>query len=137
MTSDLGSNRDELPDTFPACESCARCVLDADLYEEVEADRTARDFRLTAVVVLASVAGGIGELRERWACRVSSSARWRHWLDGSLWAFIAYWIGTRLLPEPQTVADHGELLRTIGFSSAPGMLTAIWSSFQASIHGSI
>jgi hypothetical protein len=31
-------------------------------------------------------------------------------------------IGTKLLPEPQTKADHGELLRTIGFSSAPGML---------------
>ncbi len=31
-------------------------------------------------------------------------------------------IGTRLLPGPETVADHGELLRTIGFSSAPGTL---------------
>ncbi|MDJ0870084.1 MAG: hypothetical protein QNK03_28610 [Myxococcota bacterium] len=31
-------------------------------------------------------------------------------------------IGTHLLPTDQTVADHGELLRTIGFSSAPGTL---------------
>ena len=35
---------------------------------------------------------------------------------------LTYFIGTRLLPEPQTRADHGELLRTIGFSSAPGLI---------------
>jgi hypothetical protein len=27
-----------------------------------------------------------------------------------------------LLPEPDTRADHGELLRTIGFASAPGLI---------------
>ena len=27
-----------------------------------------------------------------------------------------------MLPEPQTKADPGELLRTIGFSSAPGLI---------------
>jgi uncharacterized membrane protein len=31
-------------------------------------------------------------------------------------------IGTKILPEPQTKADLGELLRTIGFSSAPGII---------------
>ena len=31
-------------------------------------------------------------------------------------------IGTKILPEPQTRADHGELLRTLGFASAPGLL---------------
>jgi hypothetical protein len=31
-------------------------------------------------------------------------------------------IGTKLLAEPQTKADYGELLRTIGFSSSPGVL---------------
>ena len=39
-----------------------------------------------------------------------------------VWAFLTYFIGTRLLPEPQTKADYGELLRTIGFASAPGLL---------------
>jgi hypothetical protein len=39
-----------------------------------------------------------------------------------VWAYVAYFIGTRLLPTHETVADHGELLRTIGFSSAPGVL---------------
>lgn len=36
--------------------------------------------------------------------------------------FLGYIIGTKLLPEPQTKADMGELLRTIGFSSSPGVL---------------
>jgi hypothetical protein len=42
-----------------------------------------------------------------------------------IWAFLTYYIGTRLLPEPQTKADYGELLRTIGFSSSPGVLRVL------------
>jgi len=39
-----------------------------------------------------------------------------------IWAFLTYVIGTKILPEPGTRADYGELLRTIGFSSAPGLI---------------
>ena len=39
-----------------------------------------------------------------------------------IWAYLTYFIGTKLLPEAQTTADHGELLRTIGFSSSPGLI---------------
>ena len=39
-----------------------------------------------------------------------------------IWAYLIYFIGTKLFPEPNTKADHGELLRTIGFSSAPGLI---------------
>src|SRR5206468_13093528 len=39
-----------------------------------------------------------------------------------IWAFLTYFIGTRILPEPQTSADLGQLLRTTGFSSSPGVL---------------
>ena len=35
---------------------------------------------------------------------------------------LAGGLGTRLLPQEQTHADMGELLRTTGFSSAPGVL---------------
>jgi hypothetical protein len=42
-----------------------------------------------------------------------------------IWAFLTYYIGTRLLPEPQTKADLGELLRTIGFSSSPGVIRVL------------
>ena len=41
------------------------------------------------------------------------------------WAFLTYVIGTRLLAEPQTHADVGELMRTLGFAQAPGLLRVL------------
>ena len=38
------------------------------------------------------------------------------------WAFLIYIVGTKLFPDQETKSDHGELLRTIGFSSAPGLI---------------
>ena len=42
-----------------------------------------------------------------------------------IWAYLTYFIGTKFLPEPQSRADHGELLRTIGFSSTPGLIRVL------------
>jgi Yip1 domain len=94
--------------------------LDAQVYEEVEADKSAMTQAMT-VVVLSSVAGGIGFMQETGFTglvfgAVLSLAGWY------IWAMVTYLIGTKLLPEPQTSADVGELLRTIGFSSAPGLI---------------
>ena len=94
--------------------------LDIHLYEEVEADKGAMG-QAMGVVVLSSVAGGIGFMQDAGMMglligTVGSLLGWY------IWAFLTYIIGTKLLPEPQTHADHGELLRTIGFSSAPGMI---------------
>ncbi|MBW1741662.1 MAG: YIP1 family protein [Deltaproteobacteria bacterium] len=41
-----------------------------------------------------------------------------------VWSYLTY-IGTKFLPEPQTKADYGELLRTIGFSSSPGLIRVL------------
>ena len=38
---------------------------------------------------------------------------------------MTYIIGAELLPEAQTKADVGELLRTLGFAQAPGVLRAL------------
>ena len=94
--------------------------LDVNLYEEVEADPTAMG-QAMGVVVLSSVAAGIGSIGTIGISGIFlgtllALAGWY------VWAFLTYIIGTRLLPEPQTRADHKELLRTIGFSSAPGIL---------------
>ncbi len=94
--------------------------LDIRLYEEVEADKNAMG-QAVGVVALSSLAGGIGFMQQAGLTglvigTVSSLLGWY------VWAFLTYIIGTKLLPEPQTSADHGELLRTIGFSSAPGLL---------------
>jgi hypothetical protein len=39
-----------------------------------------------------------------------------------IWAYLTYFIGTKILSEPQTSATHSELMRTIGFSSSPGII---------------
>jgi hypothetical protein len=43
----------------------------------------------------------------------------------AIWAVLIYFIGTRWLPEPDTRADIGELLRTLGFASTPGIIRVI------------
>ncbi len=94
--------------------------LDVSLYEEVEADKSAMG-QAMGVVVLSSVAAGVASFSITGISGVvigtiSALISWY------VWAFITYLIGTKLLPEPQTSADHGELLRTIGFSSSPGVI---------------
>ena len=88
--------------------------LDVALYEEVEADPTSMG-QATAVVVMASVAAGIGGGGGASGLIVGTLAALISWY---IWAYMTYFIGTRLLPEPQTSADHGELLRPTGFSAA-------------------
>ncbi len=97
--------------------------LDVNLYEEVEADKNAMG-QAMGVVILSSVAAGIGTigttgLKGLLFGTVTALLAW------FIWAFLTYFIGTRLLPEPQTKADYGELLRTIGFSSSPGVLRVL------------
>ncbi len=97
--------------------------LDAKLYEEVEADQGAMG-QAIAVVVLSGVAAGIGNsanggLSGTIIGTIGALIAWY------VWALLTYFIGTRFLPEPQTKADLGELLRTIGFSSAPGLIRVL------------
>jgi hypothetical protein len=94
--------------------------LDVNLYEEVEADRSAMG-QAIGVVILSSVAAGIGTISTAGIIGLvlGTIVALLGWF---IWAFLTYYIGTRLLPEPQTKADYGELLRTIGFSSSPGVL---------------
>jgi len=94
--------------------------LDVNLYEEVEADKGAMS-QAMGVVVLSSVAAGIGSIGSMGIKGVIIGAI-TALIAWYVWAYITYFIGTKILPEPQTKADHGELLRTIGFSSSPGLL---------------
>ena len=95
------------------------CKLDVSLYEEVEADKSAT-LQAALVVVLSSLAAGIGAISLGASnfimAPILSLISWY------IWAYLIYFIGTKLFPEPNTKADHGQLLRTIGFSSAPGLI---------------
>ena len=97
--------------------------LDVHLYEEVEADKGAMG-QAMAVVILSSIAGGIGTPAELGlgGILLGTIAALVAWY---IWAFLTYFVGTKLLPEPQTKADVGELLRTIGFSSSPGFIRVL------------
>ncbi len=97
-------------------------ALDPVTYEEVEGDRSAT-VQAMLVVFLSSVGAGIGarglgsgSLRSMVFISAVSLIAW------ASWALLTYQIGVRLLPVAQTRSDVGELLRTIGFAAAPGML---------------
>jgi len=97
--------------------------LDVNTYEEVEADTSALG-QAMAVVVMASIAAGIGSLRDGgfMGLVMTTVAALVGWF---IWAGLTYIIGTKMLPEPQTQADMGEMLRTIGFASSPGLLRVL------------
>jgi hypothetical protein len=95
-------------------------LLRPDAYEDVEADEHAM-WQAVVVVVVSALALGVGNIENSGASGILWStlhgvALWY------VWALVTYFIGTRWLPTGVTVADPGQLLRTIGFSSAPGML---------------
>jgi hypothetical protein len=96
--------------------------LDVRLFEEVEGDPRATA-QAAGVVVLAAVAAGVGSgARGFGELALGTAAALVSWF---VWAYLAYWIGTRLLPEPTTRANHSELLRAVGFASAPGVLRVL------------
>jgi hypothetical protein len=97
-------------------------ALDATIYEEVEADRSATGQALV-VVLMSSIAAGIGS-------RGLGGTSWQgivfiatiSLIAWAAWALVIFEIGARLLPEPETQVDVGELMRTIGFAATPGLL---------------
>jgi hypothetical protein len=97
-------------------------ALDTAIYEEVEADPGA-GLQAAAVVVLSSLAAGVGArgfsqntLPNIALISIVSLMAW------ACWALVTYEIGARLLPEPQTSVDIGQLMRTIGFAATPGLI---------------
>jgi hypothetical protein len=91
--------------------------LDPRVYEEVEADEAAT-VQAMAVVALAALAAGIGHGGGPFAIAqvVRALIIW------VIWAGLSYAVGVYLLPEPQTKATLGQMLRTTGFAASPGVL---------------
>jgi len=99
-------------------------MLDSNLYEEVEADKSSQG-QAMAIVVLASIAAGIGLYKTGGFSGIITGTM-ASLISWYVWAYLTYFIGTKFLPEPQTEADLGELLRTIGFASSPGLLRVFY-----------
>lgn len=94
--------------------------LDEQIYEEVEHDRGAT-LQAANVVALTSAAAGIAAIPEAGlgGLVVFTLVGLVGWV---VYAYITYWIGTRLLAGPDTSADWGELARTLGFANGPRIL---------------
>jgi hypothetical protein len=99
-------------------------LLDRGAYEGIEADSRA-GVQALAVVLLASVAAGVGvsasgeDLQAR--VLTATAIAIGLWL---LWAALTFFVGVRVLPGRNTESSVGELLRTLGFAAAPGLLQA-------------
>jgi hypothetical protein len=110
-------------------------VLNAKVYEDVESDESAT-MQAMGVVLLSSLAAGVGAIGLRSGHSITlvvisllALAVW------TVWALLTYEIGTWLLPSSETHATPGELLRTIGFASAPGVfrLAALIPGLRAAV----
>ncbi len=100
-------------------------ALRAAIYEEVEADRGATA-QAVVVVLLAGLAAGLGARgfgggrpADVAFFTLLALAMW------AVWAVLTYQLGAHIMAERQTRADVGELLRTLGFAAAPGILCAL------------
>jgi hypothetical protein len=93
--------------------------IDPDVYDEVQKDKTAT-LSAAFVVVISSLAAGIA------AKQLGASsfifAPILSLLSWFVWAYIVYFVGVKLFPDPKTKTTHASLLRAIGFSSAPGII---------------
>jgi hypothetical protein len=94
--------------------------LDVALYEEVEADPGAMG-QAISVVTLSAVAAGLGNIQVAGlmglvAGTVGALIAWY------VWAYLTYFIGAKFVPEPNTNTTPEQLMRTIGFANAPGVI---------------
>ena len=93
--------------------------LDSQSYEEVETDSFA-NLQAVGVVLCSSLAAAIGTgLKDIGSILQLLIAALVSWI---LWVLLTLFIGARLMPGNKTQADFGQVLRTTGFSTSPGIL---------------
>lgn len=91
-------------------------TFDVATYEEVEHD-TAATGQAAGVVVMVAVARAIGESGDGLGSALLAAVA--AFLGWGIWAGVTYLVGTRVF---DGTATWGELLRTLGFAQAPGLL---------------
>ena len=98
-------------------------LLDINLYEEVENDKSSI-WQSMIVVFLASLAAGLytynlGGVKGLIVGTVLAFAGW------IVMSFLIYLVGTKLFPGKETKTDVGEILRVLGFAAAPGIFILV------------
>jgi hypothetical protein len=94
-------------------------MLDVSFYEEVENDKKFTD-QAMMTVVLVSIVQGL--MIAGFAPIALVQGILGSLLRFIIWTFFIAFVGTRILPEPETKSNTGELIRTLGFAYAPGLL---------------
>ena len=108
-------------------------TLNAATFEDVEADGGA-SLQAAITVLAAGLATGLGLSGHNGA----TGALWfggvalLAWVS---WALLTLQIGGKLLPQPATRVDLGQLLRTLGFAATPALLLvfASWPKVRVAI----
>jgi hypothetical protein len=96
--------------------------LDPTLYDEVARDESTMGEALTVVVIVSaasgigmSLAGPLGLIGGAIAALVS-------WF---IWAWLAFFVGTVMVPDSGTNTDLTAVLRVTGYASAPGVISVL------------
>ena len=96
--------------------------LDPATYEEVEADKSATRQAL-GVVLLSAVAVTVGDFHLE---DVDLLTKFLGGIVGwMIWVLFIWVVGVKLLPEAETRSNIGELVRTTGFASTPGLFRVL------------
>jgi hypothetical protein len=98
--------------------------LEADVYEEVEHDPDATT-QAAIIVIGTSILAGIGGFGGGFIGIIVLAAL--SLVGWAVYAWITYFIGTRLLAGPETSASWSELARTLGYASSPRALLVVAS----------
>lgn len=96
--------------------------FDVNIYEEVETDTKAT---LAAMGTVAGVAVAAGIGSAQFGATALFGGIIAQLVGWFIWAFLTYIIGTKLLPEDGTQCELDQMLRTLGFAAAPGLLLAL------------
>ena len=99
-------------------------LLNPKAFEAVEADQSATKQALV-IVVLASIATAIGTPNTTIGIATTISAVLLSIIGWALWAWITYFVGTKLLRTEATEANWGQLARTLGFAQSPGLFKVL------------
>jgi len=96
--------------------------LNAATYEEVEADKSATG-QAIVIAIVSSLAITVGDWHpgdtDLWLRLLGALLGWVTWL------FFIWFVGVKLVPEPETQSDLGELVRTTGFGLTPGLFRVL------------
>jgi hypothetical protein len=95
--------------------------IEPEVYDEVQKDKNAT-LPAAIVVVISSLAAGVAA--KQLGATSFILAPILSLLSWFVWAYIVYFVGVKLFPDPKTKTTHAALLRAIGFSSAPGIIRA-------------